>query len=97
VLEEFRHQIIEHHVETSRYEGLAPLSNGALMAAMAGRFDVLVTVDASIAYQQDVAAHPIAVIVLRAGRNTTRDLMPLVPRLLLELAQIGMATIKEIR
>ena len=41
VPEDLRHHIFGHDVETARYAGLSHLSNGALLSAMAGRFDVL--------------------------------------------------------
>jgi hypothetical protein len=41
-------------VHSARYAGLQLLSNGALLAAMAGRYDVLVTCDQSIRYQNVV-------------------------------------------
>ena len=49
---------------------------------MAGKFDVLVTTDAQLRYQQNLTGYEVSVIVLRAKRNRLSDLFPLVPRLL---------------
>ena len=48
--QDFRHALKNFDVVTARYAGLATLSNGALLAAMAGKFDVLVTTDRNLRY-----------------------------------------------
>jgi len=45
-------------------------------------FDVLITVDQSIPYQQNITERDVAVVVLEAGTNAIEDLIPLVPTLL---------------
>lgn len=82
VPQDFRHALTGIDVVTARYAGLHQLSNGALLAAMAGKFDVLVTTDAQLRYQQNLTGYEVSVIVLRAKRNRLSDLFPLVPRLL---------------
>lgn len=62
--------------------GWTTIRNGALLALAAQSFDVLVTVDRNLSFQQNLAALPIAVIVLQARTNRLADLMPLVPDLL---------------
>ncbi len=62
-------------------EGWGDLDDGLLLSAMTGRFDVLVTVDQNIPYQQSLKARPFAVILLRAHSNRLTDLMRLVPQL----------------
>ncbi len=83
-------------VETARYAGLAFLSNGALLAAMAGRFDVLVTTDTNVRYQQPIADGTIAVLVLRAGSNDIDDLRCLIPAALTSLETIQAGTVAEV-
>jgi hypothetical protein len=63
-------------------EGWAGQRNGVLLRLMreAG-FAVLVTVDRNLAYQQNVAAAGITVIVLHARGNRVSDLVPLLPAL----------------
>jgi|SRR6185436_2121403 len=89
VPEGFRALLPDLRVVTAREAGLAGRKNGALLAAAEGRFDVLVTVDQSIPWQQDVAAFELAVIVLRARSNSLLSLGPLVPDLLRTLSFIG--------
>jgi hypothetical protein len=65
-----------------RDEGWAGRRNGELLRLMvAAGFDVLVTVDRNLVYQQNVAAAGVAVIVLHARGNRTQDLVPLIPPL----------------
>jgi hypothetical protein len=76
-------------------EGWAGQRNGALLRLMRDSgFAVLVTVDRNLAYQQNVAAAGIAVIVLHARGNRLADLVPLVPALreALETAPVGQVT-----
>jgi hypothetical protein len=47
-----------------------------------------VTVDRNLAFQQDLTALPMPVLILRARTNRLADLKPLVPKL---LAAIGSA------
>ena len=61
--------------------GWADLDDRPLLDAMAGHFDVLVTVDKSLPKQQRISNRPLAVIILRAKTNRLADLLPHVSRL----------------
>ncbi len=74
--------IVGHDVKTARQMGWSAIANGQLLALAAQEFDVLVTVDHNLAFQQNLAAYNIAVIVLRARSNRLRTLQSLVPDLL---------------
>jgi len=71
-------------------------SNGALLDAMTGQFDALVTVDKRLPQQQHVTDRPFGVMVLRARSNRLADLLPLVPALLVALASLGPGGIHEV-
>ena len=60
-----RHRLFGHEVETSVERGWDTLANGVLMdrAEEAG-FEVLITTDQSIRYQQNISNRRIAVVVL---------------------------------
>ena len=62
--------------------GWAGLANGALLRRATGQYDVLVTMDKNLQFQQNLAAHPVAVILVRAHSNRLDDLRPLVPQIL---------------
>ena len=78
--ERFRSSLTGHDCQTARYAGLAGLKNGALLAAAErANFDVFITVDQGIEYQQNPTARGIAVMILRARSNRLKNLLPLVP------------------
>ena len=61
----------EFDVETAQRAGLDRISDSALLAATDGSYDVLVTRDRSLSFQQAISGRRIAIIVLR-----TRDQSP---------------------
>jgi len=78
-----------HEVQTVREAGWPGLANGDLLKRAAGRFDVLVTGDRNLEYQQNRETLPIPVVILVAVSNRIESLRPLVPELLQLLARIG--------
>jgi hypothetical protein len=84
-----------HEVASARQMGWTSIKNGELLALAAQSFDVFVTVDRNLSFQQNLVAANIAVIVLRARSNRLAALRPLVPELLaaIEVAQRGTATV----
>jgi hypothetical protein len=62
------------------------IKNGELLALAAEQFDVFVTVDRNLSFQQNIVSLPIAIIVLQARTNRLADLRPLVPKLLTAIA-----------
>ena len=74
--------IVGHEVKTARQMGWSTIKNGELLALAAKAFDVFVTVDRNLSFQQNLPAFSIAVIVLRAPSNRLADLKPLIPGLL---------------
>jgi hypothetical protein len=59
----------DHTVEETRSRGWDALGNGELIdAAEAAGFDVLVTTDRNIRYQQNLTGRKIAIVVLGKGR-----------------------------
>jgi predicted metal-dependent phosphoesterase TrpH len=68
-----------HVVSTASQQGWATLGNGDLLtAAEAAGFDVLLTTDKNLRYQQNLAGRKIAVVVL--GRQQWPQLRPHVQR-----------------
>jgi predicted nuclease of predicted toxin-antitoxin system len=85
--------IVGHDVKTTRQMGWASIKNGELLALAAKHFDVFVTVDRNLSFQQHLMSFSMAVVVLRAKTNRLADLRPLLPDLLraIESAQPGVA------
>lgn len=74
--------IVGHDVKTARQMGWAAIKNGELLALAEQQFDVFVTVDRNLSFQQNLAALSIALVVLHARTNRLADLRPLVPKVL---------------
>ena len=74
--------LIGHDVSTVPQMGWATIRNGELLALAEGQFDVFVTVDRNLCFQQNLPRFGLAVIVLRAKSNRVADLRPLIPQLL---------------
>jgi hypothetical protein len=75
-----------HEVQTVPRAGWSGLRNGELLSRAAESFDVFVTVDQGIKYQQNLVNHDICVVALAARSNDIRDLEPLVPKLIAALS-----------
>jgi hypothetical protein len=58
--------------------GWTAIKNGDLLSLASANFDVFVTVDRNLSFQQNLAPLPITVIVLQAKTNRLRDLRPLI-------------------
>ena len=74
-----RIELAGHEVSTVPEMGWAGVKNGELLQRAAGHFDVFLTVDGSIKYQQNVAALGIFVVALRGKQQRRYALMPLMP------------------
>ena len=77
-----------HDTRTVPEMGWASKENGDLLGLAAGHFDVFLTVDRNLSYQQDMGRFNIAVVVLVARGNRLADLRPLMPQVLEVLAEI---------
>ena len=84
----FRSHIKEHDVRTVPEMRWAGSRNGDLLKMAAEEFDVFVTVDQNLYFQQNLRDLPIAVVVLRAASNRLPDLLPNVPTLQAALADL---------
>lgn len=78
-----------HEVATARRMGWDDLKNGRLIAtAETDGFDVLVTTDKSLRYQQNLSGRRIAVVTLDALFNDLDSIAPLAPALLRVLGDL---------
>jgi hypothetical protein len=86
--------IVGHEVKTARDQRWTGIANGRLLALVSQSFDVFVTVDRNLSFQQNLQPLSIAVIVLHAKTNRLADLRPLVLTLLTSIvtAPRGVAT-----
>jgi hypothetical protein len=84
-------EIEGHEVITVPQAGWAGVQNGDLLRRAQDQFDVFVTVDRNLSFQQPLSQFIIAVIVLQAPTNRLKELRSLVPQLqrMLPLAPKG--------
>jgi predicted nuclease of predicted toxin-antitoxin system len=76
-------ELLGHEVRTVQQQRWAGLSNGELLRrAEEARFDVFLTADQNLEFQQNLLGSSLRVIVLVANSNTLEDLLPLVPSIL---------------
>lgn len=94
--ERFRLLLTGHNVQTVRFAGLGDLLDGALLAAMEGRFEILVTCDQNLRWQQNLQGRTLSIIVLLAPSNRLVDLAPLAPRVAHAIGTIAPGHIIEI-
>lgn len=86
---ELARELSGHEVSTVREQQWSGWRNGDLLrAALGAGFDVLLTADRNLEYQQNIPAFALSVVVLRAASNRLDDLSPLVPRILETLAAV---------
>ena len=88
VVRDLKRDLVGHEVSTAVEAGFGGLENGELLRAASSQYDVLITVDRNLPFQQNVGSHQIAVLILRAAGITYEDLKPLVPQVLNELPSI---------
>ncbi len=82
-------ELTSHDVVTVPEKGWAGKDNSELLQLASAEFDVFVTADQGLQYQQNLAGYGIAVVTLAARSNRVEDLRPLVPRLLTALDEVG--------
>jgi predicted nuclease of predicted toxin-antitoxin system len=78
-----------HQVDTVASCGWAGVKNGELLRRASGNYDVFITMDRGIEYQQNLTTLTFAVLLLRAPSNRMRHLQPLIPEILATLPELG--------
>ena len=73
-------ELAGHDVVTVPDMGWAGKTNGELLRLMEGQFDVFITVDLGMTYQQSLSNVSVAIVVLEAANNRFEALRPLMPR-----------------
>ena len=86
-----------HDVKTVADAGWAGVKNGELLRRAALRFDVLLTVDRNLEYQQNFSGLAMAVIVVDAPSNDIDVLRPVMPAVLAALAGARPGVVTHVR
>ncbi len=85
-----------HLVTTVQRRGWASVKNGKLLALAANELDVLLSADKGMAYQQNLATLPIAILIVLARSNRIDDLARAVPSIMAALAELAPCTLRKI-
>jgi predicted nuclease of predicted toxin-antitoxin system len=86
-----------HECETVRDAGFSGKENGELLALAEGHFDVLVTIDKNIRYQQNMDQDSdVSARLIRPASNDLDDIRPLVPNALVALQSLKPGQVFEV-
>jgi hypothetical protein len=78
---QLRRDLRDFHIRTVQEEGWSSIQNGELLRRASGAFDVLVTADRRLQYQQNIPQFDIGVVVLAARDTRLPHLQSLLPQL----------------
>lgn len=93
----FKKSLIGHECQTVPEAGFSGKKNGELLSlAQASGFEVFLTVDHGIPYQQNLAGRDLAIILVRAQSNQLADLLPLADACLRSLESIKAGEVKSV-
>jgi Domain of unknown function (DUF5615) len=81
-------EFIDYEVKTVPQMNWAGIKNGELMRLAEAEFDVFITVDRNLSFQQNLPKFNIAVVVLRAKLNRLPDLLPFAQRIIENLPNL---------
>ncbi|MDQ6695318.1 MAG: hypothetical protein M3014_13020 [Chloroflexota bacterium] len=84
-----------HHVVHASATRFLGTENSVLLRAIAPHYDVFLTVDRNIPFQQNLKNYPLVFIILHSASNTFRDLLPLVPDVLVTLDRTSQESHKQ--
>jgi hypothetical protein len=87
--------LVGHEVSTVPKEQLSGLRNGKLLSAIENKWDVLLTSDTSIRWQQSIRSFNVGVLVVRANDNKLETLQRFVPEMLKALPFVKPGTVME--
>jgi predicted nuclease of predicted toxin-antitoxin system len=76
-----RRSLSHYTVTTVHDRGWDELENGDLLKIAQDQFDILITTDSNIKYQQRLTEYDIALIVLRAFNTKLESYLPLIPEI----------------
>jgi predicted nuclease of predicted toxin-antitoxin system len=85
-----------HAADTVVGRGWAGLKNGDLLRRMSSEYDVLITMDRNIEFQQRTSALPFEIIVLHARSNRISDLRPLIPSVLAAIKDVASGQLQHV-
>jgi hypothetical protein len=89
--------LVGHQCSSVRAAGWVGLTNGRLLAKAQQKFDVLLTGDRNLSFQQNLASFEIAVVVLEARSTRLSDTLQLIPDVMAVLGTIQPGQVVRVR
>ena len=76
----FKKHLEKHEIFTVSELGLGGVKNGNLMTYCSGKyFDILLTIDKNILFQQSLAKYPITIVVFNCPSSKIEDILSYLP------------------
>ena len=88
--------LIGHESVTVQRRGWSSIKNGKLLALAAAEFDVVLTADKGMEYQQNLATLPVAILIVLARSNRMEDMASAVPGILAALEDLPPRTLRKV-
>ncbi len=76
-----RNELGNHEVEAASFAKLDDVLDSELLDAIEGRFEILITLDRNLAYQQQINNRQLAVIVLQVAEQMPEAFRALIPEI----------------
>ena len=93
-----KRELTDYQIRTVVEMGWSGKKNGELLRLMnQNSFDILLTADQNLRYQQNLQENDIAVVVMIAASNRLSDLIPLIPNVRRALETIVAGEVVEIK
>ncbi len=87
----------EHEVSSVREQGWLGKKNGVLLELMSeNSFELFITVDKNLQYQQNLEPIPLTIVVLRAKDNRRETLSLLIPKIFTLLQEGNLKKVVEV-
>jgi len=78
---QLRRSLTEFSIRTVQEEGLGSFQNGQLLSRIENKFEVLVTADRRMRFQQNLASFTLGVVVIRTPRLRLQTLLTVIEEL----------------
>jgi len=76
------HALTGHYSMSVQKRGWGGLKNGVLLARAEGEFDIFLTGDRNLSFQQTTTRYRLAIVVLHATSTQLHHTLPLIPQVL---------------
>lgn len=93
---QLRMDLLGHEVGTVAGKGWSGVKNGELLRRAQSEFDVLLTTDRGMEFQQNISPLEIALLVVAVGSNDVDVLRRYVPQILTTLDQIQIGEVRRV-